>query len=503
MFKKSKKSNQGHNTNKKEFLKEYKKLSTIDKLKFNLSKNIFGAVQKTTIDGLKISFLGAAKTVTGSKYLLESNKSKVMIDCGLFQGMYELRRRNWDELPISARHIDAIILTHAHLDHSGYIPLLVKNGFNGKIYCTKATFEVAKLVLADSGFLQEEEAKYAAKKGYSKHLFPRALYTQKEALKSFSKFCVVDFHKDIKIDEDFSFSLTRAGHIIGASSILVKTKNNKKILFSGDLGRTDNPIIAQPENIPQADYVLVESTYGNRLHGQENIENFLVDIVNKTVAKGGKVIVPAFAVGRTQKLLYYLSKLMKENKIPNTQIFLDSPMSIKVTAMVDSYVAEGKLTREQYKELYKNVKFCVTKVDSKKIFSYSSPAIIISASGMATGGRVTHHIANYGQMPNCTIMLIGYQAEGTRGRDLQDGKKEVKIHGEIVPIRAKVETLGGMSDHADMNGLIKWLKTIPKKPTKLFLVHGESDVVVDFAKKIQTELGWNVEVPEYLECQNL
>ncbi|MDR3289683.1 MAG: MBL fold metallo-hydrolase [Rickettsiales bacterium] len=502
-FKKENPQQQKTQNVEKEYLQEYRKLSTIEKLKYSLTKNIFGATPKTFIDGVKISFLGAAKCVTGSKYLLETGKSKILIDCGLFQGAYDLRRRNWNELPISARNVDAIILTHAHLDHSGYIPLLVKDGFKGKIYCTDATFDVAKLILSDTGFLQEEEARYANKKGFSKHIFPKALYTQKDATKSYTSFQTIPFHKDIKIDDEFTFSLTKAGHIIGAGSVLVKTKNGKKILFSGDLGREDSPIVAKIENAPQADYVLIETTYGNRLHEENKIEDYLKDIINKTAAKGGKVIIPAFAVGRSQKVLYYISKLKKEGKIPNLAIFLDSPMSIKVTAMAEHYSQEGKLSKEQYKELYKNVKMCVTKVDSKKIFDYSAPAIIISASGMLAGGRVLHHVANYGPMPNCTILMIGYQAEGTRGRDLQDGKKELKIHGEVIPIRAKIETIGNMSDHADQRELIDWLRTMPKKPTKVYAIHGEIEQSTTFAEKIKEELGWEAEVPEYLESDKL
>ncbi|GMO56494.1 MAG: MBL fold metallo-hydrolase [Rickettsiales bacterium] len=487
----------------KEKLRDYKKLSTIEKLKYNVAKNIFGGTPKTYIEGIKITFLGGAKSVTGSKYLLETHRTKVMIDCGLFQGERELRRRNWNDLPINPKNVDAIILTHAHLDHSGYIPLLVKNGFKGKIYCTPPTFDVVKLILADSGFLQEEEARYAAKKGYSKHIIPKALYTQKDAVKCFSQFYMIDFHKEVKIDDEISFSFTRAGHIIGAESVLVKAQTGKKILFSGDLGRSYSPVVCSPEPVPQADFVLVESTYGNRTHPENTTAEFLSNIINKTASKGGKIIIPAFAVGRTQKILYHINKLKKEGKIPNITIFLDSPMSIKVTSMVDHFVAEKKMTREQYKELYNNVKMCVTKIDSKKILTYSSPAIIISASGMLAGGRVLHHLANFGPMPNCTILLVGYQAAGTRGRDLQEGKKEVKIHGEIVPIRAKIETLGNMSDHADQNELIDWLKTMPKPPEKVYIVHGEIEQEIAFAKKIEETLGWKTEIPDYLDVEKL
>jgi metallo-beta-lactamase family protein len=478
-----------------------KKLSTIGKLKFNLGQNIFKRYTKTTIEGIQITFLGATQTVTGSKYLLESNKSKILIDCGLFQGIKELRLRNWNEFPINPKHIDAIILTHAHLDHTGYLPLLTKNGFKGKIYCTESTKDLSKLIIPDSGFLQEEEARYAKKKGYSKHFNPKPLYTQKDALDSLKNFCIVDFHKNIEVDDEFSFSFTKAGHILGASSVLVKTKE-KSILFSGDLGRKDSPIVTHPESCPVADYVLIESTYGNRFHTQEDAKEFLESIINKTSSKGGKIIIPAFAVGRTQKILYYINELKKTHKIPNIPIFLDSPMSIKVTALVNDYVKEGKLTKERYKELYDDVKFCVTRVQSKKILEFKGPCIIISASGMAAGGRVLHHIANFAPNPDTTIILVGYQAEGTRGRDLQDGKKEIKIHGQIIPIRANIVNMGGMSDHGDQNELLEWLKTMPSNPKRVFVVHGEEEQSRIFADKIK-ELGIDAIVPEYLENKKL
>jgi metallo-beta-lactamase family protein len=482
-------------------LKEYKNLSTIEKLKYKITKNIFSI--KRNVSGLQISFLGAAKTVTGSKYLLENAKSKIFVDCGLFQGLSELRRRNWNELPIIARNIDAIILTHAHLDHSGYLPLLVKNGFSGKIYCTQATFNLAKLILPDSGFLQEEDARNAKKHNYSKHKIPKPLYTQKDAIKTFKQFHTVDFNKEIKINEDFSFQIIRAGHILGAGSVIVKSKE-KSILFSGDLGRYDSPIASAPAKIPfTTDYVVCESTYGDKYHTDLDPEQFLGNIINKAIEKGGKILIPAFAVGRTQKILYYINNLKNDRKIPDIQIFLDSPMSIKVTNLVDDYVAEKKLTKEQYQDIYRSVKFCVTREQSKKIFNYTNSAIIISASGMAAGGRILHHIANYAPDPSTTIILVGYQAEGTRGRDLQEGKKEIKMHGKMVPIKADVEILSNMSDHGDVGELLRWLSFMPSKPKKLFITHGELGSSEAFLKKVKEELKWETEVPNYLETKKL
>lgn len=485
------------------YLQEYNNLSMLDKLKYNLTKSLFtGAPPKKPVDDFQITFLGATRTVTGSKYLLESGKTKVLVDCGLFQGLKELRLRNWNSLPIHPKNIDAILLTHAHLDHSGYIPLLVKNGFRGKIYCTDATYDLCKILLPDSGFLQEEDARYAKKKGFSKHKDPKPLYTQKDAIATFRYFKTINFNENIKISDDMEFSIVRAGHIIGAGSIVVKSKG-KSILFSGDLGRPDSPIVNNPDNIPSADYVVTESTYGDRLHSAENPEDRLEELINRTVAKGGKIIMPAFAVGRTQKILYYINDLKNKGRISDLMVFLDSPMSIKVTSLVDDYEDEHKLTKEQYQDIYKSVKFCITREQSKRILNYPGPAIIISASGMATGGRVLHHIASYGSKPNCTIVFAGYQADGTRGRDLIDGKKEIKIHGELVHIRAKVEKLPNMSDHADSKEIIEWLSKMPKKPIKVFITHGELGSSEALDIKIKKELNWDAEVPEYLETIKL
>lgn len=485
------------------YLKDYKNLSTLEKIKYNITKNFLtGSSLKKFIDDFQITFLGAAKTVTGSKYLLEKGKTKILLDCGLFQGLKELRLRNWSALPVNPKTLDAVILTHAHLDHSGYLPLLVKNGFRGKVYCTEATFDLCKILLPDSGFLQEEDARYAKKHEFSKHKNPKPLYTQKDAVNTFKYFHTVNFNEEIKINDDFSFSIVRAGHIIGAGSVLVKSQN-KSILFSGDLGRPNSPIVHNPAKIPHADYIVVESTYGDRLHTDTNPEEDLADIINKTVAKGGKIIMPAFSVGRTQKILYYINRLKNRGQIPDLTVFLDSPMSVKVTQLIDDYVEEEKLSREEYQDIYKSAKFCITREQSKRIATIPGPCIIISASGMATGGRVLHHIANFGTKPNSTIVFAGYQAEGTRGRDLVDGKRDVKIHGNIVHVRAKIETLANMSDHADCKEILEWLKAMPNPPKKVFVTHGEVSASQGLAKQIEEKLGWKTEIPEYLETEKL
>jgi len=480
---------------KGKYLKDYKDLPMLGKLKYHLSKG------SKPVKDLQITFLGATRTVTGSKYLVECGKTKVMVDCGLFQGGRELSERNWNTLPIHPASIDAIILTHAHLDHTGYIPCLIKNGFKGKIYCTPATFDLCKIILPDSGFLQEEDAKYAKKKKYSVHRDPKPLYTQKDAIASFKFFRVIDYYEEITVG-DIAFKISRAGHILGSGSIFVKAAG-KTILFSGDLGRPESPIIHSPDKVPQVDYVVVESTYGNRLHTNEKSEDKLEDIINKTVAKGGKIIIPAFAVGRTQKILYYIHQLKKHGKIPNVTVFLDSPMSIKVTSLVDDYEDEEKMTKDEYQEIYDTAKLCVTRQQSKNIFNFSGPAIIVSASGMATGGRVLHHIANYAPKPNCTILFTGYQAEGTKGRELLNGKKTVKIHGIMVNVRAKIEELANMSDHSDYKEILQWLSKMSQKPKKVFITHGEPEGSQSLAAKIEQELGWTTDIPEYLETIKL
>lgn len=485
------------------YLREYKDLSLLDKVKYNLNRDIFTlAPAKKSVKGVELTFLGATRTVTGSKYLIETGKTKVLIDCGLFQGLKELRLRNWANLPVHPKNVDAIILTHAHLDHSGYIPLMVNHGFRGKVYCTSATYDLCKILLPDSGFLQEEDARYAKKKKYSKHANPKPLYTQKDAVASLKYFKIVDFNQEIKLTENMSFKFIHAGHIIGAASIIAKV-NNEKFLFSGDLGRNNSPIVRNPQTPEAVDYVITESTYGDRLHEDTNPMDKIEEVINKTISKGGKIIIPAFSVGRTQKILYYINQLKNEGRIPNITVFLDSPMSIKVTSLVDDYEEENKLTREQYQDIYNDVKFCVTRQQSKQIFNFPDPCIIVSASGMATGGRVLHHIANYGTRPNCTILFTGFQAEGTRGRDLLDGRKQVKIHGEIINIKAKVELIPNMSDHADYREIIDWLKAMPEKPKKVFVTHGEVEASKSLAERIKNELGWETEVPEYLETEGL
>lgn len=494
---------EGNNTKSPEFLRPYKECEGTDKLKYILTRDIFtGAPRKKVVDQLTLTFLGAAGTVTGSKYLVESGKTKVLMDCGLFQGLKELRLRNWQCLPFHPKNIDAVILTHAHLDHSGYVPLLIKHGFRGKIYCTKATYDLCKILLPDSGYLQEEAARYAKLRGFSKHKNPKPLYTQKEAVNSLKYFHTVDFGVENRISDDISFTHYKMGHILGAGSVKLKAEG-KSIVFSGDIGRPESPIMKDPEYIDEADYVLVESTYGNRRHKETSPENDLEQVIRNTIKKGGSVIIPAFAVGRSQKVLYHIHQLKKKGRIPDIPVFLDSPMSIKVTNLLDEYAEEHKLSKKECYEIYDGTRFTVTAKQSKEIANFNYPAIIISASGMATGGRILHHIEHFAPNHKNTILFTGYQAIGTRGRTILEGKKEVKLHGHYVPIRADVKILHNMSAHGDSKEVIDWLKGFKRPPKKTFIIHGEPEASLAFEKKIQNELHWETSIPKYLQMEKL
>ncbi len=461
-----------------------------------------GSVKKTFIKEPQITFMGATQTVTGSKYYVEYKDKKIFIDNGLFQGLREDRDKNRNKLPIFPRNIDAVILTHAHLDHSGYLPLLVKEGFCGKIYCTEATYELCKVILMDSGFLQEEEFKFAKKHELLGCYDAEPLYTQQDALECLKRFKTIKYDEKIKLDDDISFEINNAGHILGAGVISLYL-GGRKIVFSGDLGRKNDDILFDPTKIKTADYILCETTYGNRVHKNIDAKEELGKIINMTMSKGGSIIIPAFAVGRCQLILYYIYQLRREGKIPFIPVFVDSPMSIKVTHLLDDFAKEHKLTTKEYMEIYEETRFTTTVEQSKRIFDYMKPKIIISASGMASGGRVLHHIAHYAPYQENTIVLVGYQSIGTRGRQLQEGERELKIHGEDVEVNCDVVMLENMSAHADSNELMDWLSSFRQKPKKLFLVHGEKSSMEAFQERVENELNWDVETPEYLQIRQL
>lgn len=447
---------------------------------------------------LSLTFLGAAGTVTGSKYLLESDNRRILVDCGLFQGFKQLRERNWAKPPVDPKTIDAVLLTHAHLDHSGYLPLLVRNGFTGPIVSTHATFSLCELLLPDSGHLMEEDANRANRYGYSKHKPAQPLYTQDDALRSLESFRPTEFHQAIEVVPGCKAAWRMAGHILGAATIEVDW-SGLRIVFSGDIGRYGDDTLLDPEPVPRADYLLVESTYGNRLHDRRSPDEALEEIVNRTVRRGGTVVIPAFAVGRAQSLLHHLWRLRTGGRIPDVPIFLDSPMAIDATELLHSHIGELRLTAEECRESCAIATYVREAEESKKLNTNHLPKIIISASGMATGGRILHHLNTYLPDRRSTVVLAGFQAGGTRGAALRDGATEIKIFGGYVPVRAEVVSLDMFSAHADRDELLRWLGGFEQAPKQVFVVHGEPAASDAFRHSIGEKLGWNVRVPEHLE----
>lgn len=451
---------------------------------------------------MQITFIGATGTVTGSKYLVNSDNQQFLIDCGLFQGYKELRLRNWAPFPFSPAAIKAVILTHAHLDHTGALPLLVKQGFTGPILATSATRDLCAILLPDSGFLQEEDAWRANKYGYSKHTPALPLYTKEEAIFSLKQFQPLGYGVYRQLNELLSFQFQRAGHIIG-SSLLTLRENNTTLLFTGDLGRPHDPVMKPPAIIQHVDYLVIESTYGDRLHEKENTEEKIALIVNQTVKRGGTVVIPAFAVGRAQSLLYYMYCLKKAKKIPDVPIFLDSPMAVDATHLFNHYTSEHRLSPALTQAVCKIATYVNTTDDSRAIDAQPMPKIIISASGMASGGRVLHHLKAFLPESRNTILLTGFQAGGTRGDRLLRGETAVKIHGEMTPVRAQIAELTNTSAHADYEEIIAWLKNFNRPPRKVFITHGEPDAANALKQKIIEQFGWNCAVPEYLQTENL
>ncbi len=457
---------------------------------------------------MKITFLGATGTVTGSKYLLTSEtpqggKKRILIDCGLFQGLKQLRLRNWAALPINPQDIQAVILTHAHIDHSGYLPLLVKNGFTGKVYCTEATRDLCEVLLLDSAYLQEEEARYANKGGFSKHTPALPLYTQDDAQKAIALLTPVPYEQDIDLGDGLFAKLFPNGHILG--SAFVHIHNHKtSIVFSGDIGRPHDILMKAPAIIKQADYLVLESTYGNRLHDKSDPKIKLAEIINQTVKRKGVVVIPVFAVGRAQELLYYIHLLKASNAIAkDTPVYLNSPMAVDATAIFNHFKDEHRLTPEQSHALCHTAHIVNSVDESKRLNATKGPMIILSASGMATGGRIVHHLKAFAPDPKNTVLFVGFQAAGTRGAAMLDGAESIKIHGEYVPVRAQVEYVSNLSAHADYSEIIAWLRGFEKPPKKTFLVHGEPVAADAMRLHIEEQLRWNVEVAEYLETVEL
>ncbi len=447
---------------------------------------------------MEIAFIGGVGTVTGSKYLVSSENSRVLIDCGLFQGYKQLRLRNWRPPPIVPDTLSAVILTHAHLDHTGYLPLLVRNGFKGKVYCTRATRELCAILLPDSGRIQEEEAAYANRHGFSKHRPALPLYTEADAVAALERLAPVEFEREVRIDDNTGFRLTPAGHILGAACVQLRNADTS-IVFSGDLGRLQDPLMQPPTPIARADYLVVESTYGNRRHDSADPKKRLAEIINRTAGRGGAVILPAFAVGRAQQLLYYVHLLKAARAIPDIPVFLNSPMATDVTRIFRHHRGEHRLTPEQCDALCTVARIINTVADSKWLNTQRGPMIIIAASGMATGGRVLHHIETFAPDPRNTILFAGFQAGGTRGAAMVNDAKAVKIHGQYVPIHAEVVRLDNLSAHADASEILAWLRHFTVPPRATFVTHGELAAADALRHQIEEQLGWTALVPEYLE----
>ena len=456
-----------------------------------------------------LTFLGATGTVTGSKYLLEAGGERLMVDCGLFQGAKELRLRNWNPLPVPAASIQWLLLTHAHLDHVGYIPRLVKDGFRGQILASSATVDLAKIVLPDSGHLQEEDAAFANKKGFSKHAPALPLYTYEEAVKSLEYIRAVNALEPLEISPHFTVRGFFAGHILGARMIEVTVRENgtaKKLLFSGDLGRFPQLIIPEPV-VPEDgfDYMLLESTYGDRLHPKGDIGARLGSIVEDTAGHGGTVLIPSFAVGRTQELLYLFREMIEAERMPSLPIHVDSPMAIDVTHLYEKHQEDHSLELETLEAQGDkpfsppNLHFDKTVDESKQLNDVRYPTVIISASGMATGGRVVHHLERCLPDHRNTVLFVGFQAAGTRGRAIQSGAEAVKMYGHEVRVRARLETIESLSAHADYGEILAWLPRFPKAPGKTFLVHGEPKASEALRQRIAGQLHWEVTVPTYLQ----
>jgi metallo-beta-lactamase family protein len=443
---------------------------------------------------MKIRFLGAAGTVTGSRYLLTHGGQQLLVDCGLFQGVKNIRSRNWKPFPVNAADISAVVLTHAHLDHSGYLPRLMREGFAGPVWTTSASRELVDILLEDSAHLQEEDARHANRFGYSKHHPAEPLYTSEDADDAMKHFRSADFGDPVTIGP-FHVTFFRAGHILGAASVRVECGGHS-ITFSGDLGRPNDPVMMAPEALVASDWLVVESTYGDRLHAEHDPYETLAAIVSRTAARGGTVLLPAFAVGRAQTLMYLLSRLMDEHRIPDLPVFLDSPMAIDVTGVFRKYRHEHRLTQDACDRIRDAVTYTRSPEDSEALAANRYPKVIIAGAGMLNGGRILHHLLAFGADPRNTVVITGYQAEGTRGDALLKGARSLRIFGRDAQISCEVAQIDGLSAHADYREMLDWLRPIERAPRRVFVTHGEPVASDSLRQKLEHELGWSAVVPE-------
>lgn len=442
---------------------------------------------------LSLTSLGAAGTVTGSKHLMEADGRRILVDCGMFQGLKVLRERNWAPLAVPPDSIDAVVLTHAHLDHSGYLPKLVRDGFAGPVYCSSATADLCDILLKDSARIAENDAEYANRRGHTKHKPALPLYNVRDAERALKQLKPIAFETETRVEGDAKMQLRRAGHILGAATVEFNWQG-RTIVFSGDLGRYDDVFMPDPAPVNAADYVVVESTYGDRIHPKNDPMEALGAVVERTVRRGGTVVIPAFAVGRTQVLLYHLWMLKRAGRISSVPIFLDSPMAINATELLCGHLDDHRFSAETCEQSCAIATYVRDVEDSKAIVTNPMPKIVIAGSGMATGGRVLHHIKAFGPEAKNSILFAGYQAAGTRGARLLAGETEIKMFGQWVPIRAEIANLPELSAHADASEILRWLSGFKNPPRRTFIVHGEPAASDALRVRIERELGWDAAV---------
>lgn len=447
------------------------------------------------MNSIKIHFLGASGTVTGSKFYLETPEVNIMVDCGMFQGLKELRETNWNPLPINVAKVDVVLLTHGHLDHTGYLPRLVKEGFKGAIIGTAPTLAITEIILKDSAKIHEEDAERANEEGFSKHCPALPFYSLGDAEKAIELFSAKEKDVWFALSQNIKFRFRYNGHIIGATFIELELYG-KTFVFSGDVGRNDDPLLMPPERPKWADYLFVESTYGNKLHPVEDVDGLLADLIKTTIHKRGNLIVPSFAVERLQALMYLLWQLYKRNRIPNIPIFIDSPMGNNVLSVFERFPLWYKLSLKECRAMFAHFEIITSYSDTWKTIDDKRAKVVIAGSGMVTGGRVLTYLKQFLGRTETTVLLVGYQAEGTRGRQLLDGAHELKLFGKYYPVKAKIAHVESLSAHADQHGLLDWISAITNLPEKVFLVHGEPTALDAFRVKIKNALGWQVRIPK-------